>query len=142
MVHSPNEGAQDPKHAFNLTRMGKLKLLVNIPVVGHIPPGIHPHIDGSAIGIDTRLGCHVRLQEVPGVLPSGSCMRENLIGKLFLSHLLSHEEGFFRFSLQSTLHPVGRVALGYRRFPVNVHEIHQTNGEPSPQRAPSSSWFA
>src|SRR3989344_7553228 len=92
MVHSPDECAQDPKDAFNLTGMGKLKLLVDIPVVGNIPPPVHPHVDGSPIGIDPCLGCHVGLEEIPRMFSSRCRVGENLVGKLLASYLFPHEQ--------------------------------------------------
>lgn len=69
MIHSSNEGAQDPKDSFDLRGMSKLKLPVNIPVMVNWPPFMHLLIYPSTIRIEYRLRLHVGMEESPCMFP-------------------------------------------------------------------------
>src|SRR5579872_3533614 len=92
MIHSSNERAQDPKHSFNLTRVGKLKLLVNIPVVVDWPPGIDLFVNCSSIGVKNCFSSHKFIQKLPCMFSGRMGMGKNLVGEFSTSNLFSKKQ--------------------------------------------------
>ncbi len=93
MIHPSDEGSQDPKDSFDLARMVKFPLLVDVPIVGDGPPVFHAFVDCRTIGVDHGLRGNVRLEKIPRMLPCRSRMRENLIRELLGAHFFPHEQG-------------------------------------------------
>jgi len=91
MIHSANEGAKIPEHAFNLRGQAKLKPSVDVPAVRHWPPVVNALVYRAPIRLQAGTGLHILEEKLRRIAPIHRGLRQGLVRDVPAADLLGHE---------------------------------------------------
>jgi len=93
MIHSADEGAKIPEHAFNLRGQAELEPFVDVPAVRHWPPVVNALVYRSPIGLQAGTGLNVLEEKLGGIPSIHRGLRQGVMSDVPAADLLCHEQG-------------------------------------------------